>query len=223
MARPTKDNADYFSHDADMRNDPKIKALRRKYKADGYGIWNMLLEAITDSDNFRLMVDYEIIAGDFDTDPEHLREIIQYCVHLGLFQFDADNSILWSKTLDKRFEPLLSKRKRDRPGIIADDNPQSKVKDSKVKKSIYLKPAPIQIKAGVDDWIEWGNSILNDNDQYWQQMKGRKITKQELDHFVSVATRNDWTMNDQQSFRRTLLGFKMTIEPEKRKVSAKLH
>lgn len=66
MARPIKDNADYFTHDADMRDDPKIKALRRKFKAEGYGIWNMLLEAITDSDNFRLKIDLEIMAGDFE-------------------------------------------------------------------------------------------------------------------------------------------------------------
>ena len=30
MARPTKQNVDYFSHDCDMRNDIKIKALEAK-------------------------------------------------------------------------------------------------------------------------------------------------------------------------------------------------
>lgn len=218
MARPIKDNADYFTHDADMRNDPKIKALRRKFKCEGYGIWNMLLEAITDSDNFRLTVNYEIIAGDFDTDPDYLKDIIDYCVGLGLFQFDVDNSILWSKTLDKRFEPLLSKRKRDRPGIIDSDNTQSKVKHSKVKKSIFTQAPITEVKAGIDDWVSWGDLILKNNDQYWEQMKGRKVTQKELDYFYSVATRNDWTMNDQKSFRRTLLGFRMngTEKPDYR-------
>lgn len=135
MARPIKDNADYFTHDADMRDDPKIKALRRKFKAEGYGIWNMLLEAITDSDNFRLLINYEIISGDFDIEPDRLKEIINYCINLELLQYDKKTGFLWSKTLDKRFEPLLSKRKRDRFIVIADDNTQSKVKDSKGKKS----------------------------------------------------------------------------------------
>jgi hypothetical protein len=31
MARPLKNNADYFPHDNDMRNDEKILALRRKF------------------------------------------------------------------------------------------------------------------------------------------------------------------------------------------------
>lgn len=134
MARPIKDNADYFSHDATMRDDPKIKALRRRFKVEGYGIWCMLLETITDSDNFRLYVNYEILAGDYDIDPDKLRQIINYCVDLQLLFFDSDNSILWSKTLDKRFEVLLSKRKRDRKVVIASENPQSKVKESKEKK-----------------------------------------------------------------------------------------
>ncbi len=135
MARPIKDNADYFTHDADMRNDPKVRALRRKFKCEGYGIWNMLLEAITDSDNFRLVLDYEIISGDFDTDPQNLKAVVEYCVDLGLLQYEKKSRQLWSKTLDKRFEPLLSKRKRDRYLVIDSDNTQSKVKDSKGKKS----------------------------------------------------------------------------------------
>ena len=47
MARPKKNNADYFPHDADMRNDPKIRALRRKFGLKGYAIWNMFLESLT--------------------------------------------------------------------------------------------------------------------------------------------------------------------------------
>lgn len=131
MARPIKNNADYFSHDSGMRDDPRIKALRRKFKVEGYGIYCMFLELITDSDNFKLMIDYEIIGGDFDLEPEKVQQIMGYCITLGLFQFDAGNMILTCKTLENRFEGLLSKRKRDRTGVIADDNPHSKVKYSK--------------------------------------------------------------------------------------------
>lgn len=143
MARPIKDNADYFSHDATMRDDPKIKALRRRFKVEGYGIWCMLLETITDSDNFRLKVNYDILAGDFDIEPDLLRTIICYCIELELLVFDSDNSILWSKTLDKRFSTLLSKRERDRNRVFDSDNTQSKVKHSKVKKRrVITAPIP---------------------------------------------------------------------------------
>lgn len=144
MGRPLKDNADYFTHDADMRDDPKIKALRRKFKIAGYGVWCMLLEAITDSDNFRLNIDLEIIAGDFDVETDFLQQVIQYCIQLDLLQTDEGCKTLWSKTLDNRFEVLLSKRKRDRKelspaktqqkGVIASESAQSKVKESKEEK-----------------------------------------------------------------------------------------
>lgn len=114
-----------------MRDDPKIKALRRKFKYGGYGIWCMFLELITDADNFRLHVNYEIIAGDFDIEPDLLREIMLYCVSLDLLQFDDGNMILSCKTLENRFSGLLSKRERDRGGVIADEKPHSKVKYSK--------------------------------------------------------------------------------------------
>jgi hypothetical protein len=31
MARPKRENADYFSHDTEMRNDPKVKYIRNAY------------------------------------------------------------------------------------------------------------------------------------------------------------------------------------------------
>lgn len=135
MARPIKDNADYFSHDTSMRDDPKIKALRRKFGHEGYSVWNMLLESITDADNFRFNIDYDIIGGDYDIDPEKLREIITYCVKLDLLQTNINDTVIWCNTLIKRLEPLLSKRKRNRnPAdgeLSTSENPHSKVKESK--------------------------------------------------------------------------------------------
>lgn len=145
MGRPIKDNADYFTHDADMRDDPKIKALRRKFKVSGYGVWCMLLEAITDSDNFRLEYDIDIIAGDFDVDPEFLDEVVKYCIKLSLLHTENDGLHIFSKTLDNRFVALLSKRKRDRnelstsktnnKKVIDSESAQSRVEYSKVEKS----------------------------------------------------------------------------------------
>lgn len=58
-----------------------------------------------------------------------------------------------------------------------------------------------------DDWRRWGEQIVDENDQYWEGMKGRKVTAQEMKAFISVATRNDWKMKTQQAFRTTLDGF----------------
>ncbi|SOC79842.1 protein of unknown function [Salinimicrobium sediminis] len=150
MARPKKLNADYFSHDADMRNDPKIKALRRKYGIQGYAIWNMMLEVLTDADFFEYewtTLNIELLAGDFDVEPKILEEVIDYCVMLKLIQKEED--LIFSEKLQERFESLLSKRNRDRKQketakptpktekkeVFDSEKPQSKVKESKVKES----------------------------------------------------------------------------------------
>ena len=52
MARPKKNNADYFSHDADMRNHRKMKAIRAKFGLEGYAIWNMVLEVLSNAELF---------------------------------------------------------------------------------------------------------------------------------------------------------------------------
>ena len=49
MARPTKNSCEYFPHDNNMRNHPKVKALRHKF-TNGYAIWSMFIEYLTGSD-----------------------------------------------------------------------------------------------------------------------------------------------------------------------------
>lgn len=146
MARPKKNNADYFSHDADMRNDPKIRALRRKYGFMGYAIWLYLLEVLTDSDFFQVHwndMSIELLSGDFDCEVAELKCIVEYCVNLKLFEIQ--DSMLFSFNHQKRFEGLLMKRKRQinfistsknsNRGVSDVENPQSKIKNSKADNS----------------------------------------------------------------------------------------
>lgn len=62
----------------------------------------------------------------------------------------------------------------------------------------------------IEEWSGWGKLIVAENDQYWEGMKGRKVSQNEIDQFLSVAARNNWKMETQQSFRITLNGFKAT-------------
>ncbi|HSH52181.1 MAG TPA: DUF4373 domain-containing protein, partial [Bacteroidales bacterium] len=97
MARPKKDNADYFSHDADMRNDPKIKALRKKFGFMGYSIWCYLLEFLTDSDYFEIEwneLNIELLSGDFDCETSDLKSIVEYCIKINLL--NIENKKLYS-------------------------------------------------------------------------------------------------------------------------------
>lgn len=113
MARPTKHNADYFSHDVTMRDDPKIKALRRKYSHTGYSVWNMILELLTSIEYFEYEwneLNIELLAPDFDIDAEELNEIVNYCIKLNLLQLT--NGYLHCERLTFRLEEgVLQKRK----------------------------------------------------------------------------------------------------------------
>lgn len=136
MSRPRKNNADYFTHDNDMRNDEKIKAVRHKFGLPGYAVWCMILEKLCKADNFELSLtktSLELISGDFEIEKGLLQQIIDYFIEIDLLQ--RKESILSSFELKNRFSGLLSKRKRERKEIIVDDNPQRKGKESIVKES----------------------------------------------------------------------------------------
>lgn len=155
MARPRKNNVDYFSHDNNMRNDEKVLAVRRRFGFNGYAVWVMCLEKLYGGDNFQIKiqneVDLELLAGDFLVEPNLLQEIIDYFVHIDLLQ--KKGNIYFSKEVNRRVKPILEERKRGREyvnrrwkhikkGVIGVDNDtkkelsmgetiQSKVKESK--------------------------------------------------------------------------------------------
>lgn len=116
MARPKKNNADYFTHDNNMRNDRKIKAVRKAFGHEGYAIYNMLLESIADAEGFKLkLTDMELrlLAADFDVTAARLNEIIAFMVGIELFVMDSEK-YLFSQTMLKRMSPLVFIREKDR-------------------------------------------------------------------------------------------------------------
>ena len=141
MARPRKNNGEYFSHDANMRNHRRVKALIAKFGFEGYGIWCMMLEVLTDSDFFEMILcEQEIIllSGDFTISSDRLKEIIDYCIKLNLLQ--NENGKLFSRNHKKRMSPLQEKRERERkkrqpnsdgpPKLSQENNTESRSDDS---------------------------------------------------------------------------------------------
>lgn len=111
MARPTKSNADYFKHDSDMRNDPKIKALRVKFGLAGYALWNMILETLADAEGFCIPWDeqsIELYAGDFVSDAETLVSAAEYMKKVKLIQVEGEK--LWCPKLSDRLSSVIEKR-----------------------------------------------------------------------------------------------------------------
>lgn len=173
MARPPKNNCDYFPHDSGMRDHPKVKALRSKFGITGYALWSMLIEFLTSCDGnvFKYSdMQVELLAGDFGVSATEIRGVLDYCITLELL-FNRDGFIN-SDSLDERLAPVYEKRgkakelsaqQRRENGKFATNNtegtvvtvteiPQSKVKESKseeskVNDSDAGKPATIEQRA----------------------------------------------------------------------------
>ena len=112
MARPAKLNADYFSHDVDMRNDIRIKGLRRNFGHEGFSIYVMLLETLANCDYFEYKWDEsstELLSYDFDIDSGQLKKILTFLVKLNLIQLE--NGYIFCKSLDKRLSETLIKKR----------------------------------------------------------------------------------------------------------------
>lgn len=113
MARPIKNNADYFSHDSSMRNDPKILYIRSKNQR-WYEIYVMMLEYLASCDFFESKWDNTtkiLLSGDFRIDILLLEDIINDCINVGLFI--VENWKIYSNWLKKRLKSIVEKRWRD--------------------------------------------------------------------------------------------------------------
>ena len=83
----------WFKHQTSMRHDPRIKRVIRKYGADGYALYNYILESIAGKLNPRdpipnLEETSEDIAFDLKLDTLRVQEIVAYCLEQGLFSQD---------------------------------------------------------------------------------------------------------------------------------------
>lgn len=156
MARPAKNNCDYFPHDAGMRNHRKVKAVRSKYGVTGYAVWSMVLEYLTGNDGnvFEYSdLEFELMSGDFGVSATEIRSVVDYCISLELL-FNK-NGFVNSDSLDERLAPVYTKRGQakelsakqrringkfannntEHNGVSVTEMPQSKVKESTVDES----------------------------------------------------------------------------------------
>jgi hypothetical protein len=114
MARQVKNNCDYFPHDAGMRNHRKVKAIRGQFP-NGYAIWSMLLEYLTDADGSEFEygdLEIQIMAGDFGFSPEEIKSVIEYCLKLEML-FEK-NGFIYSESLNEKLAPVFEKRGKAR-------------------------------------------------------------------------------------------------------------
>lgn len=82
------------------------------------------------------------------------------------------------------------------------------IREEERREEEIFTPKIFKTETTESDWEAWGSLIVSGNDPHWKQMQARKITQPEMEHFLSVAVRNNWTMDTQQSFRLAVKGFK---------------
>jgi uncharacterized phage protein (TIGR02220 family) len=100
-----------------MRNDPKVKAIRRKFGLPGYAVYCMTIEIMIDSEGFTTVenpLQVELSAGDMGVEPGELTAILGYCVEIGLFQRDkntsGDGTVLSSRRLKQDMQAVIDGR-----------------------------------------------------------------------------------------------------------------
>lgn len=130
MAR--NDRLRYFGHDTDMRNDLKIRGIRRKFGNEGYAVWGYMLEVLTASAD--LSIDIEkmggLLAADFEVSEEWFRSFINYCLDIELFQLEG--TMLYSR---RHRERLGYYDKRDKEP----DSEAAKRRSERARKAITAR------------------------------------------------------------------------------------
>ncbi len=166
MARPKKHNADYFSHSVNMRNDPRIRALRNKCGLEGYAVWNFILEIMSDSDFFRIewseQLSIEILAGDFDIETDSLVKIVDYCLTLKLLQ--KEDGFLVCQRLSSGFEGLVTKRENRAKKVVSDvqnDNKGTDLEGFGHTKPQTSEVSDVQNTHSIVQYSTVKNSIVN--------------------------------------------------------------
>ena len=219
MARPIKNNCDYFPHRTTMRNHRKIKALRSTFgQVLGYAFWSMFVEYLTEQDGIELEnseMEIEMFAGELGVSAAEIRSMIDYCIKIELLFLTEDNFI-YSDSLNTELQPVFEKRNREKEksmtrkrhenGTFATDNTTSE------GVSVAETPQIRVDKSRVDNSI----SILEEKKPKKPTIEERKIVfKEKLKSFLDTYSRdmlNDfffyWTEHNPD-------GQKMRFEMEK--------
>lgn len=91
----------FFKHYSDLSKRPEIKLIRAKHGIGGYGVYLMLLERLSMTQNKEEQVDFAILAFDFRCSEELVRSVL---CDFGLFKINVNENVITysSKYLDEQ-------------------------------------------------------------------------------------------------------------------------
>ena len=157
----------YFSHDGNARNDPKIKAMRKKHKMMGYGIYWVIIEMMRESEDYTLPLKeyiFDAIAEETGKDVSFIKHYIEECVE----QFE-----LFKRTDDCIYSESLLNRMAKKDEI------------TEMRRRAGLASAEARRKTtGVQELSTSDEQVLNtpeqvsNNKSKVKERKGKKLTKE---------------------------------------------
>ena len=116
MARTGKVGIDYWSHDSDMSNDPKIRIIMAKHGLLGYGMFNLLLDRLYSEKGYYLQLsdDFNILfSNDCKLELNVYILILNDCIEKTLFDKELYEkyNILTSQRIQKTYCDACQRRK----------------------------------------------------------------------------------------------------------------
>jgi hypothetical protein len=182
----------WFKHDSDASNDAKLKKLRLKYGAQGYGIYWYCLELIArnvEKHNltFELEHDAELIADDFKLSSDLVQHIMTFMVDIGLFE--NTNGIITCLKMATRADEYTQQIMRDNKKLsLTLVTPESVPRISEV---IEEKRTEEKRKTSLPK-----NFTISDRVIIWANEKGYRDLEKHLDNFILVAQSNNYKYTD---------------------------
>ena len=192
----------WFKHDSDASNDAKLKKLRLKYGAQGYGIYWYCLELIArnvEKHNltFELEHDAELIADDFKLSPEIVQHIMTYMVELGLFE--NSNGIITCLKMATRTDEYTQQIIRENNKLsISRETPESvprisEVLEEKRREKTYI-PKNFSVSERVQKWADKNGFIHLDKhlESFIDRCKANNYKYTDWDSAFMTAIRDNW-------------------------------
>lgn len=150
--RPIKNNADYFSHDNDASQDPKLLYIESVHGLVGYAFYFKILECLTRADYFKIEltdINKAVYSKKIGVSLKDFDSILETCIKVDAFSLD-ENNYLFSAGLIKRMNILISKREYDR-----------KRKENNMASPLF--PLENDISSGDNSVIQPDNNIVKES------------------------------------------------------------
>lgn len=140
----------WFYHDYHARNDRKVPALIKEYKAAGYGIYWCIVEMLHE-ENGKLEFDdltFEAIAKDLNESAEFIKEVVEKCISKYKLFYVSENNLTANrvqKNLENKENKSLVKAESGRlGGIKSGETRQIKAETKQIEALLEAEEALVE-------------------------------------------------------------------------------